>query len=156
MSLRALVLLGCCVVPQVALAQNQQFKNGQELVGTWTLIATINPGAPICPAGCVAPALSTITSDGTLVQSAPLPGTGTGHGVWHRVGLRQFKAVALYFRTDPATGAYEGTSESLIEATVDPSGGEVTGTFTAIIRFADNRAPVSYTGTIVGTRMPLP
>lgn len=155
MSLRVLALCVVVLAPQVAAAQDQQFKNGQELVGTWTMLATINPGASICPAGCVAPALSTINSDGTLVQSAPLPGTGTGHGVWQRVGLRTFKAIALYFRTNPGTGAYEGTSESLIEATVDASGRQVSGTFTAIINFADGSTPVTYTGAIAGSRMRL-
>jgi hypothetical protein len=157
MSLRSLTALLLLLAPSFAGAQEQQqYKNGQDLVGTWYLMATIHSGAPICPAGCVAPALSTIISDGTLVQTAPLAGTGTGHGVWKRTGLRKFKAVALYFRSDPSTGTYVGTSESIIEATVDTSGRQVNGSFTAIIRFADqNIPPVTYTGSIAGTRMEL-
>lgn len=139
-----------------SMAQGAQYKNGQDLVGTWSLTATIDAGAPICPAGCSAPALSTVMSDGTLIQSAPLSGTGAGHGVWRRTGLRTFKAVAYYFRTDPASGAFLGTSESLIDATVDKSGRQLTGTFTAVIRLPDQTLVTNYGGTISGTRVELP
>jgi hypothetical protein len=86
-----------------------------------------------------------MTSDGTVIQTAAIPGTSNGHGVWVRTGLRKFILRSTYFRLD-GTGQLIGTSETVTTFELEPNGlagsesyentamdlqGNVVGTFTA-------------------------
>lgn len=134
-----------------------QFKNGQDLTGTWRITATIPAGVPVCPGvtPCTYLAVATATSDGTVVQSANIPNTSVGHGVWKRVGQRTFTMVALYFRFDK-DGNPLGTSETTIDAQVDASGRDVVGSFSAVIRDLAGVQQGGYDGTVTATRMVVP
>lgn len=132
-----------------------QFRNGTDLTGTWQIVATIPAGAPICPGDddCVYPALATATSDGTLLQTAPISNTLTGHGSWKRTGPRDFRAYTIYFRVDPASGAFVGTSETTIDVTVAAGGLSAEGSFSAVIRDATGGVIADYTGTVTAQRV---
>lgn len=144
------------IAPDRASAE-EQFKNGQDLTGTWRITATIPAGVPVCPGTtpCVYLAVATATSDGTVVQSANIPNTSVGHGVWKRVGLRTFTMVALYFRFDP-NGNPLGTSETTIQADLDNSGRTVVGSFAAVIKDLAGVQLLTYDGTVTATRMVVP
>jgi hypothetical protein len=132
-----------------------QYKSGTDLTGTWQIVATIPAGVPVCPgpADCVYPALATATSDGTVLQTAPISNTLTGHGSWKRTGPRDFRAHTIYFRVDPSTGIFVGTSETTIDVTVAPGGMSAEGSFTAVIRDASGAYLTDYSGTVLAQRV---
>lgn len=136
-------------------ASTQPIQGGQDLTGTWRVFATIPNTAPVCapsPVDCEYQAMSTATSDGTLVQTAEIPLTSTGHGVWKRTGKRTFSASALYFRSNLA-GQPIGTSTSQISVELDQSGLVGNGTFFATLDDLDgNPTGISYQGTVVFER----
>ena len=99
------------------------------------------------------PALATATRDGTVLQTAPISGTLTGHGVWKRVGPRNFALNTIYFRVNAATGAFEGTSETTIAVTVDRGGRTAAGTFTAVILGPEGQYIRDYAGAVTAQRM---
>ncbi len=136
---------------------DQQFKNGQDLTGTWRITATIPAGVPVCPgaAPCTYLAVSTVSSDGNVVQSANIPNTSVGHGVWKRVGQRTYTMVALYFRFD-ADGNPLGTSETTIDARLDASGRNAVGSFSAVVRDLAGVQLLGYDGTVTAIRMVVP
>jgi hypothetical protein len=134
-----------------------QYKGGQDLTGSWRLLATIPAGVPVCPGTepCEYEAMATAISDGTVVQTAAIPNTTIGHGAWKRDGLRTFKMTALYFRVDD-TGIQVGTSETEIEAELDTTGRFVTGTFSAVLYDNDQAVVLEYSGTVTGQRIVVP
>jgi hypothetical protein len=134
-----------------------QFKNGQDLTGTWRITATIPAGVPVCPGTtpCSYLAVATVSSDGNVVQSANIPNTSVGHGVWKRVGQRTYQMVALYFRFDK-DGNPLGTSETTIAAEIDATGRQVGGTFSAVVKDLAGVQLLGYDGTVTATRMVIP
>lgn len=151
---RYLLLIGALLTSTGALAQGQD-KNGTDLTGTWFITATIPHGVPVCPGlvDCVYPALTTATSDGAVLQTAPISNTLTGHGSWKRIGLRRFAAHTLYFRVDPVTGAFVGTSDTTIDVTVAPGGQTADGFFSAVILDVTGNVITSYSGTMTAQRV---
>lgn len=147
-------LLATLLVVEPALAEDQN-KSGNDLTGTWRIVATIPAGVPVCPGvvDCVYPALATATRDGTILQTAPISNTLTGHGSWKRVGQRSFRAYTIYFRVDPSTGAFVGTSETSIDVAVAQGGRNAEGTFTAVILDAAGAQLATYAGTVVAQRV---
>ena len=148
------ILLAAMLVAGTASAQDQH-KNGTDLTGSWRIVATIPGGVPVCPGlnDCVYPALATVISDGTVLQTAPISGTLTGHGAWKRVGVRKFELNAIYFRVDSATGNFLGTSETTIDVTVDRGGQTADGTFAAVILDPAGIQLTSYSGTVTAQRI---
>ena len=75
-------------------------------VGTWDVTLML-PGAP---PGRV---LATFNVDGTTVESAAAPPAtrGASHGVWKRIGLDLFSVTRVFFRFNPTTGAFLGTTK---------------------------------------------
>lgn len=138
-----------------AVSAEAGYKNGTDLTGTWRIVATIPAGVLVCPglSDCVYPALATATSDGGLLQTAPISNTLTGHGRWKRVGLRSFRAYTVYFRVDPNTGTFVGTSETTIEVTLAPSGRVAEGSFTAVILDTSGATVANYSGTVSAERL---
>lgn len=148
------VLVAALLVAGTASAQEQN-KNGTDLTGSWRIVATIPAGVPVCPgpADCVYPALATATSDGTVLQTAPISGTLTGHGAWKRVGVREFTLNAVYFRVDPGSGSFLGTSETTINVSVDRGGRTAAGTFVAVILDQSGAQITGYSGTVTAQRI---
>lgn len=131
------------------------YRNGTDLTGTWQIVATIPGGVPVCPGpdNCVYPALTTATSDGAVLQTAPISNTLTGHGSWKRTGPRDFRAHTIYFRVDPTTGTFIGTSETTIAVTVASGGLSADGSFSAVIRDAGGGYITGYSGTVTAQRV---
>lgn len=148
------MILAAMLVASPVTAQGP-YKSGTDLTGTWQIVATIPAGVPVCPGteDCVYPALATATSDGSLLQTAPISNTLTGHGSWKRTGPRDFSAYTIYFRVDPATGAYQGTSETTIDVTVAPGGLSAEGSFSAVIRDVNGGFITDYSGTVTAQRV---
>ena len=147
-------VLGAMLLAGTVVAQDQN-KNGTDLTGSWRIVATIPAGVPVCPGpdNCVYPALATANSDGTVLQTAPISGTLTGHGAWKRVGVRDFKLTAIYFRVAPATGDFVGTSETSIEVTLAPGGRTAEGSFSAVILDTTGAQLTNYSGTVTARRI---
>jgi hypothetical protein len=137
-------------------AGKQPIRGGQDLTGTWMVRATVNPdpAIPICPGptACTYLAASTATSDGTLVQTAAIPATSTGHGVWKRTGSRTFSASALYFRFD-AAGQPAGTSISRIQVELADDGRSGHGTFVALLLDLQGDPALTYSGSVAFERL---
>ena len=76
------------------------------LVGTWDVNVQL-PGAP------PARVLATFNGDGTTVESAAAPPAtrGASHGVWERIGRDLFSVTRIFFRFNPQTGAFLGTTK---------------------------------------------
>lgn len=76
------------------------------LVGTWDVVLSL-PGAP---PGRV---LATFMADGTTVESASAPPAtrGASHGAWKKIGPSLFSVTRIFFRFNPQTGAFLGTTK---------------------------------------------
>ena len=127
------VVMSLMLVSAAATAAGAQgnFKNGQDLTGSWRIEVDIPAGSSACPPGgpsCTFLALATAISDGTIMQTAALPGVSTGHGVWRRTGLRQFTVHTTYFRLAD-TGFPIGTAETVSVITIDKNGTAASGTY---------------------------
>jgi hypothetical protein len=119
----------------VGVFANDNYKNGQDLTGPWKIQVTIPAGSSACPAGggsCVYLVLATASSDGTVMQTAALPGVSTGHGVWKRTGLRQFTLKTTYFRLD-LQGFPIGMAETVSVVEIKKNGLEASGTYSTQI-----------------------
>lgn len=132
----------------------ENYKNGQDLTGSWRIVATIPQGVPVCPGpgDCTYGAMATVSSDGTAIQTAAIPATGPGHGAWKRTGLRSFRMYTVYFRYD-AQGQQIGTSETSIEAQLDSTGRNATGSFQAILYGMNGAEQLRYSGTVTARRI---
>jgi hypothetical protein len=89
------------------------YKNGQDLTGSWKISVTIPPGSSVCPPNGPACVI--------FAQTAAIPGTSNGHGVWPRTGLRQFRLKSTYFRLN-ASAELIGTSETITTFELDATG----------------------------------
>jgi hypothetical protein len=87
------------------------------LVGTWDVTLQL-PGVP---PGRV---LATFNDDGTTVESAAAPPAtrGSSHGVWERIGRDLFSVTRIFFRFNPQTGAFLGTTKVNATARVASDG----------------------------------
>lgn len=133
------------------------FKNGQDLSGTWRLRVVIPPGSSACPSGpepCIFLALATAASDGTVIQTAALPATSTGHGVWARTGHRQFSIRSTYFRLD-AQGFPVGTAETLSKVELGFDGRSASGTYNNTILDLQGNVVGAFEATVTATRLEL-
>jgi hypothetical protein len=117
--LAAVAVVAFAVAGGVAAARDDdEPRNGKRaLAGTWDVTLTL-PGAP---PGRV---LATFDADGTTVESAAAsPTTRTAsHGVWKRIGHDLFSVTRVFFRFNPQTGAYLGTTKVNATVRVAPDG----------------------------------
>jgi hypothetical protein len=93
------------VVGGAASARPSSDGSGNQLAGTW--VVTVNRPAP-------APSLTSLqlfTADGSVIEHAnEAPASRTdSYGSWERVEGRLYRASALMFRFNPATGAHVAT-----------------------------------------------
>jgi hypothetical protein len=149
------VLLALTLLSASAKAAASNYKNGQDITGSWQISVTIPPGSSVCPPGeqpCVIMALATATSDGTVIQTAAIPGTSNGHGVWLRTGLRQFVVKSTYFRLGTA-GELIGTSETTTMFELTPSGLQGSGTYENVLRDLHGVVVGSFVGDAAALRI---
>lgn len=127
----------------------------KSVVGTWTIDVTVPPGASGCPADggdCVLVALATATGDGTVVQTAAVPGVSTGHGIWRKDGKRRFVVQSTYFRFG-AGGNPRGTSVTVTTLDLDREGTSATGSFVNTLYALDGTEEGSFSGSASATKM---
>ena len=108
------------------------------------------PGAP---PGRV---LATFNADGTTVESAAAsPSTrGASHGVWKRIGRDLFSVTRVFFRFNPQTGAYLGTTKVNATVRVAPGGQRFAAVSVSELRDpAGNLVAGDLRGTATGVRM---
>lgn len=148
------VFMMATLLNSVALAADN-FKNGQDIAGSWKISVTIPPGSSVCPAGgqpCVIFAMATATSDRTVIQTAAIPGTSNGHGVWVRTGLRQFVVRSTYFRLS-AAGEIIGTSETVTTFELEKTGLQGTGIYENTLIDLQGDVLGTFSGDAVATRI---
>jgi hypothetical protein len=148
------VLVMATLLSSAALAADN-FKNGQDITGSWKISVTIPPGSSVCPTGgqpCVIFAMATATSDRTVIQTAAIPGTSNGHGVWVRTGLRHFVVRSTYFRLSP-TGELIGTSETVTTFELEKTGLQGTGTYENTLIDLQGNVLGTFSGDASATRI---
>lgn len=77
---------------------------GPPIVGSWTV--TVNrPGLPALTS------LQTYTKGRGVVETAnsAIAARSTSHGAWRRIAAHRYGVTMVFFRYDPASGAYLGT-----------------------------------------------
>jgi hypothetical protein len=67
-----------------------------------------------------------------MIQTAGIPGSSAGYGVWKRVGSRAFRAHGEYLLSG-AGGVQIGIAASTIDVTLDADGRTGSGTFTVVV-----------------------
>lgn len=152
-----IILLALASVFGLSLLADANFKNGQDLSGTWRLRVTIPPGSSACPSGsepCIFLALATAASDGTVIQTAALPATSAGHGVWARTSQRQFSIRSTYFRLD-AQGFPVGTAETFSTVELGFDGRSASGTYVNTVLDLQGNVVGSFEATVTATRLEL-
>lgn len=114
---------------------------GGKLVGAW-IVDVDRPGLPSLKS------LQTYNIGHGVVETAN-GGAGArsaAHGAWQRVGARTYAVTMVFFRYDPATGAYLGTVKLRREIEVARDGQSFTGVSIGELRDpAGNLLPVSNT-----------
>jgi hypothetical protein len=146
-----LVAVASGAVSATAAKRPAQPAQANAIVGSWDVVVTIEGQPPFR-------ALATFNEGGTTVESpAASPSLrSAAHGVWTRTGPNVFAMTRLFFRFNPATGAYLGTSKVNATVTVSTDG----KSFTAVSR-SEMRDPTGalvvggLRSTAVGTRMPV-
>jgi hypothetical protein len=144
-----LVALATAAVPAMGAKRPSQPVQANTIVGSWDVVVTIEGQPPFR-------ALATFEEGGTTVESPAASPTlrSAGHGVWARTGSNVFAMTRLFFRFNPATGAYLGTTK--VNATVTVSTDRKS--FTAVSR-SEMRDPTGalvvggLRSTALGTRM---
>jgi len=105
-----------------------RWDGGNRLAGTWNV--TVNRPPPLTPLK----SLQVFTDDGGVIEMAnEWPATRTAsYGVWEPVEGRLYAATSVFFRFDPQTGAYLGTTKITRTIELAPDG----KTFTLVGRFS--------------------
>ena len=134
----AVLVLATAVVSAQAAKKPEQSAQGSAIVGSWDVVVTIEGQPPFR-------ALATFAADGTTIESPAASPTlrSAGHGVWARTGPNVFSMTRLFFRFNPQTGAYLGTTK--VNATVTVASDRQS--FTAVSR-SEMRDPAG--GLVVG------
>jgi hypothetical protein len=122
-----------------------------KLVGSW-MVAIDRPGLPPLKS------LQTYTKGRGVIENAN-GGAGArsaSHGAWQRIGARKYAVTMVFFRYDPASGAYLGTVKLRRQIEVARDGQSFTGVSVGELRDpAGNLLPGSNTrrDTEVGQRI---
>lgn len=94
-----------------------------KLVGSWMVSVDRGPGMPALKS------LQTYTGSRNVVETANGGATArsASHGAWQRLGGRTYATTVVFFRYDPATGAYAGTVKLRHTISVSQDGQSFTG-----------------------------
>ena len=149
--LGALFLAAFVMAGSASAASSKPINGGQDLTGSWRATVTLPAGSPLCADGCRYLALATYTSDGTMIQTAGIPGSSAGYGVWKRVGSRVFRAHGEYLLSG-AGGVQIGIATSAIDITLEADGRTGVGTFTVVVEPPSLGIP-TYSGSVVFDRI---
>jgi hypothetical protein len=126
------------------------------LVGSWRIQVTLPPGASVCPADspepCVIAAMSTAGADGTVVQTAAIPGVSTGHGAWVHTAGRRYRVESTYFRFSPA-GELVGTSVTVTRMELDQFSAHAVGDFVNTLFDLGGNAVGTFSGTALADKI---
>lgn len=150
-----LALSGLFAMSPAAFA-DENYKNGQDITGSWRIVVTAPAGAVSCPPGlseCQILAMATATWDRSVVQTAALPNVSTGHGVWERSGLRRFIIRSSYFRFDPTDHTLLGSSLTETAMEIDKSGLTGSGVFKNTLFDLEGISIGSFEGKAEATRI---
>ena len=119
------------------------------LVGTWDVTLTL-------PGPSTGRVLATFDGHGGTVESAAAdPKTrGASHGAWERIDRRLFAVTRVFFRFNPQTGAYVGTTKVNATVRVAPDGETFNAVSISELRDpAGNLIQGDIRGTAVGRRL---
>jgi hypothetical protein len=97
--------------------------SGNTLAGSWDV--AVDRPAPLSDLR----SLQTFTASGSVIEIAN-GGTGVrsaSHGAWERVNGRTYASTIVFFRFNPATGAYLGTQKINRTIELSPDGGSYEG-----------------------------
>jgi hypothetical protein len=148
--LAAVAVVAFAVAGLAAAGRGDDPRSGKRaLAGTWD-VTLVLPGAP---PGRV---LATFDADGTTVESAAAPPAtrGASHGVWKRIGHDLFSVTRVFFRFNPQTGAYLGTTKVNATVRVAPDGHTFAAVSVSELRDpAGNLVAGDLRGTATGARM---
>jgi hypothetical protein len=125
-----------------ASAGNSRATQSRELAGTW--LATVDRGPALPPLK----SLQTYTRGHGVVEIANGGATvrSTSHGAWKHLGGRKYGSTMVFFRYDPASGAYIGTLKLRHELELAHDGQSFTGVAVGELRdAAGNLLPGSNT-----------
>jgi hypothetical protein len=94
-----------------------------QLVGSW--MATVDRGPALPPLK----SLQSFTRGHSVIEVANGGATvrSPSHGAWERIGERKYASTIVFFRYDPASGAYIGTLKLRSEMELAPDGQSFTG-----------------------------
>lgn len=125
-ALVAIVAVALTASAIVAMSASADRKGGKgrsgKLVGAWT-VAVNRPGLPSLTS------LQTYTKGHGVVETAN-GGAGArspAHGAWRRIRARRYAVTMVFFRYDPASGAYLGTVKLRREIQLARDGQSFTG-----------------------------
>jgi hypothetical protein len=144
-----LMILVAGAMSATAASSDDRQSSAHAIVGSWD-VALMLPGLP---PGRV---LATFTSDGGTVETAnSAPALrGASHGAWERIDPNLFAVTRVFFRFNPQTGAYLGTTK--VNATVRVARDGETFAAVSISELRDpdgNVVLAGVRGTAVGTRL---
>jgi hypothetical protein len=148
-ALVVLTILVAGAMSAAAASTDDPHSSAHAIVGSWDVALTL----PGLPPGRV---LATFTSDGGTVESAnSAPALrGASHGAWERLEPNLFSVTRVFFRFNPQTGAYLGTTK--VNATVRVARDGETFAAVSISELRDPDGNVVLTGlrgTAAGTRI---
>lgn len=102
----AIALIALMATGAGAISASAGTKAGaNQLSGSWMVSVDRGPSLPALKS------LQTYTHGGELIEisNAGATARSTAHGAWRRVAGRTYATTAIFFRYDPAGGAYLGT-----------------------------------------------
>lgn len=152
MKLAVLFLIASLATGTASADSKGPVNGGQDMTGSWR--ATVTIASPTVCGGaptCTYRALATWSSDGTVIQTAAIPGSSAGYGVWKRVGSRRFVAHAEYLLSQ--NGVQVATASSRIDVDLDASGRVGSGAFTVTVYSLDGQFIEEYAGSATFERI---
>jgi hypothetical protein len=105
----------------------------QSLAGSWIVTVDRGPAGPL-------KSLQTYSRGGGLVETAnlePPTARGPGHGAWTRLGHGRYGATNVFFRFDPQTLRYTGTTKLRMVIELSRDGNSFTAVTVAEFRDAN-------------------
>ena len=120
----ALILVTSIAVGAISASADRQGASARsgKLAGSW-MVTVDRPGLPLLKS------LQTYTRSRGVVETAN-GGAGArspSHGAWQRIAPRRYAVTSVFFRYDPASGAYLGTVKLRRQIQVAPDGQSFTG-----------------------------
>lgn len=138
------------IVAQAQTGGQAASQSVQKLEGSWLVEVTLADPPPGVPNQVLA--LRTFTANGSMIETASLAGSTSGHGEWVRTGNRRFRADWTFFGfgQDGELVGLQRISETIVLA---PRGDRFSGTGTMRMVGHDGTVLASGAATTVGVRL---